>query len=319
MYKIWKSAFWLLLLSLALPLFGANENAGSTGFSVLGMDFNARGMAMGGSGLAFAKSFDGISYNPASLVKVANPSAKASVGNHFIGSAGGSLEYISFSDSLFSYGIELRYWNSGEMERTELSPTDEYIDTGEYFGAQSAVIGAYFAHYFSDALDGGAGLKFVYDSIDKHSATAVALDLGLLHHTANEKIKVGLAVKNLGLQLSYYTKERYREELPTSYQAGIAMDISEKLLGSFEVGYAIGEDVKAKLGLEYLVHPLLVLRGGYRSNAKDYKMGGALAGFSGLSFGLGWQIGRVNLDYAISSYGDLGIKNQITVRYNFDR
>jgi hypothetical protein len=133
----------------------------------------------------------------------------------------------------------------------------------------------------------------------------------------NEKIKVGLAVRNLGAQLSYYSDTKYKEALPTTYLAGMGIDLSTDSRANLDIVKASGENFVAKIGVEHRIHPSFVLRGGFRSNAGDYYNGGALAFTSGLSLGLGWDWKSWVLDYSMSSYGDLGLTNQLGIRYNF--
>ncbi len=46
-------------------------------------------------------------------------------------------------------------------------------------------------------------------------------------------------------------------------------------------------------------------------------MGGFWGYTSGLSTGLGSHLKNFDLDYAISSYGDLGLSNLLSVRFNY--
>ena len=39
---------------------------------------------------------------------------------------------------------------------------------------------------------------------------------------------------------------------------------------------------------------------------------------SGISLGVGWIWKKIALDYAVASYGDLGLTNQVSLRYNIE-
>jgi hypothetical protein len=203
------------------------------------------------------------------------------------------------------------------MDRTEISPSGELVETGESFGAQSIVASVSAARLISLVLDLGVTAKFIFDSIDDTSASAVALDLGILHHTVNENLKVGLSLRNVGYQTSYYSNSKYKEKLPTGYFAGLSLRMSPKLISALDIGKAGGESIKLRLGAEYNLHPSLSIRAGVRSDAGDYHMGGSMGYTGGGSVGLGWKTGAFDLDYALSSYGDLGLINQLTLKYNF--
>lgn len=319
MFKKCKILLTLLLLSSLVPLVAQSENAGNTGFDTLKFIYNAKAMAMGGAVTGLTENAGSLTFNPAAILRAPNTTLSATVMNHFVGSGGGSIDYVYPKDIFMAYGGSLRYWNSGNMDRTEISPSGDLIETGDSFGAQSLVASASMAHYISPALDLGASVKFVFDSIDDANATALMADVGVIHHTVNEKVKVGLSVRNVGFQSSYYTKEKYKEKLPLTFGAGLSLQMREDLVAVMDIGKVSGEQVLVRLGLEYSLYPSLALRAGLKSNAADYHMGSFLGYLGGGSLGLGWKTGNFGLDYALASYGDLGLINQITVNYNFSK
>lgn len=317
MFKEFKILFALLLLISLVPLAAQSEDAGNTGFDTLKLIYSAKTMAMGGAVTGLAENPAALSFNPAAILRAPHRKINATVMNHFVGSAGGSIEYINPRDTFVAYGASLRYWNSGSMDRTEISASGELLETGESFGAQSLVASVSMARFISLALDFGASAKLILDSIDDASASAVMFDLGVLHHTVNENVKVGLSLRNIGFQTSYYSESKYKERLPVTYSAGISMRMNPELIAAFDIGKAGGENIIVRLGAEYYLYPNLALRAGLKSNAGDYHMGSILGYSGGSSIGLGWKTGNIDLDYALSSYGDLGFINQITISYNF--
>ena len=306
------SAFSLLL---ALPLFAQHQDAGTTGFSALKMVYSASANSMGQASTGRAMNYNGMQFNPASIMRVPTAAISSTFMDHFVGSGGGSLQYIVPKDIYHSYGAFLNYWNSGSIDRTEISPSGELSELGDTFGAQNLVAGVSYARFISPAIDVGGNLKFIWDQIDNSSATAALVDLGLLHHTANEKIKVGLSVRNLGKQISHYSESNYTENLPSTYSAGMGFDLNPKTLLNLDISKATGENFVGKLGLDYKLNPALSLRTGFRSNAGDYYNGGALAWTAGLSLGAGWVWRNYTVDYSFASYGDLGLVNQLSIRY----
>ncbi len=305
-------------LLLAFPLFAQHQDAGTTGFANLKLIYSARANAMGQAMTGRQQNFDGMQGNPATILKVPYKSVTSTLMDHFVGSGGGSVQYIVPKNIYESYGVFINYWNSGSIDRTEISSNFDLVETGESFGAQNIIGGFTYAKFISPAIDFGGTAKFIWDKIDDSSASAVLIDLGLLHHTVNERIKVGLSVRNLGAQLSYYSEDKFKEKVPTVFQAGLGIDLKENTQANIDLVKATGDDFVAKLGVEHRVHPAFVLRAGFRSHAADYYNGGALAFTSGLSLGLGWNWKNWAVDYAVSSYGDLGLANQLGLRYNFD-
>ena len=62
------------------------------------------------------------------------------------------------------------------------------------------------------------------------------------------------------------------------------------------------------VGAEYLPVPELAVRLGYRTGPQDL---GTLGALSGLTAGLGVNVGPISLDYAIAPYGKLGLAHRI--------
>ncbi|MDD2210763.1 MAG: PorV/PorQ family protein [Candidatus Cloacimonetes bacterium] len=313
----WKIILTLFLLSVIVPMLAQNEKAGSTGFDTLKLVYGARTAAMAGTGIGIPGNHEAMNLNPATSLRAPDHGLSTTFLDHFVGSAGGGINYVYPKNIYEAWAMSLSYWNSGSIDRTEISGTGELIETGETFGASSMILGISTARFISPALDIGGSLKMIYDSIDSKSASAVMVDLGILHHTANPKIKVGASIRNLGFQTTYYTDTEYKEQLPLNYGAGISMQMNDKLLGALDINKAIGENILVKLGLEYLINKAFSLRAGIKSNARDYNVGGTMGLTGGGSLGIGWKVRNFNLDYAVVSYGDLGLTNQLSLRYNF--
>lgn len=312
-----KTLSTLLLLVSFGSLLAQNENAGTSGFDTLKLAYSARASAMGGAMLGLEQSFDALEYNPAAYIRTPNRAVSSTIMSHLVGSGGGSISYIIPQNKFVAWAASLRYWNSGPIDRTDITPTGELVELGESFSAQSIVGTISTSRYISDALDLGGSIKFIYDSIDESNASALMIDIGILHHTVNENIKVGLSARNIGVQISHYSQDKYSEGLPAVFGAGIGIRMKQNIHTALDITKASGENIVARIGIEYGISPDLHLRTGFRSNAGDYGMGGSLGWTGGLSFGAGWQIKRIHLDYALSSYGDLGFTNQLSLRYNF--
>lgn len=300
-----------------LPLLAVNDEAGTTGFASLKNVYSARAIAMGQALTGETGNPDGLHFNPASIIKIDGNEVGTTYTNSFVGSQGGQVQYLWPKDRFTAWGFALKYMNMGRMERTEVDQNGDLVSTGETFGANNIVASASLAKYISDAVDLGGTLKLIYDQIDSSSSTAAMLDLGLIHHPASEKLKVGISLRNIGLQITRYTGSDYKEKLPFTFAAGMTYDFNPGLMASLDIVKATGEDIVAKAGVEYGLTPAFDLRGGFRTNAGDGYNGGTFAFLSGLSLGVGWNWNNYRVDYGVSSYGDLGWINQISLSYEF--
>lgn len=313
-----KILFWLsLALTLSAPLTAINDDAGTAGFAPLKIIYSARSIAMGQAMMGVVQNPDGMQFNPASIIRMKESQVSSTFMNYYAGANGGELQYIKAKDVFSAWGVMLKYLNFGSMERTEISQNGDLIETGETFGAQNIIAGYTMSRFLSPMIDVGGTVKVVYDQIDDESAAAVLLDLGLVHHPANTRIKVGAGIRNLGKQISYYSSDKYDEALPFTMAAGLSYKFTHQIMSSFDLSKSTGESFVAKLGLEYQLNPEFILRGGFKTNAGDGNVGGGWGWTSGLSLGAGWNWRNVQLNYGLASTGDLGMINQLTVNLNF--
>jgi hypothetical protein len=304
-------------LLVSFTLFAVNENAGTTGFSNLQVIYSARAMGMARAMTGMDGTIEGLQFNPAAILKIDNKVIASTFSSYFVDSNGGAVHFLLPRNEKVTWGFSAHYLNFGTMDRTEVTQNNEYLETGETFGASNLIFGVSGARELNKSIDAGFTLKYVYDKIDTYSASAIAVDAGLIHHPINEKIKVGVSLRNLGTQVSYYTKDKYSEKLPFSFGAGLSYQLSKPLLAVIDFTKPSGSDVAVKFGAEYKLHQMLMLRGGYMSNSADWKTGGDWDWSSGLTFGAGFNWKKYSLDYGVASYGNLGFVNQLTLNYGF--
>ncbi len=309
-------AFSLFSIRIA-PLFAVHEDAGTTGFNALKIVYSARANAMGKAMTSLVQNPDGMQFNPSTILNLDSKEVSSTYMNYFVDSQGGNVQLLLPKDKYTAYGFFLNYLNLGTMDRTEADQNGNLVETGETFGSYNMIAGASVAKHLNTAIDFGATFKFIYDKIDDSSAAAVMIDAGILHHPENEKIKVGLSMRNLGAQILYYTDNDYKEKLPLTFALGLSYDLNPRSIIAFDLEKDTGAKFVGKLGTEYMLYPSFALRAGFRTDAGDWRTGGTWELLSGLSTGLGWNWNQYNLDYSISSYGDLGFINQITLKYEF--
>lgn len=309
--------FRILSLLLLAPIFlvGIDENAGTTGLTFFKVNYSARAAALGNAYTGLANDASAVFFNPAGLVQLSRMEAAVTYMNYLDGINCGSMAYAYPLDEKTTFAVFSKVLSATET-RTVADEYGQYGGTDGSFGFSNIIFGISAARYIFDMLDLGFNLKYLRESIDGHSATAAAFDLGIMHQTTNKNLKVGIALRNFGKQLSYHTKAEYEENLPVTATVGFNLHPQENLYLTLDVYKPLDQDYSGSVGVEYQLPIILTLRAGYKSNAKDWKVEKDDAG---LSFGLGFDLSeyRIKLDYAVVSYGDLGYVNQITLNYLF--
>jgi hypothetical protein len=306
-----------LLILCSCALFGINDNAGTTGFNNLQIIYSAKAMSMAQAMTGMNATIDGLQFNPAALLNVNGVNVNTTFCSYLVDTNGGAFHLLVPNSEYVTFGMQLHYLNFGQMDRTEITQNNEYLDMGETFGASNIIFGLTAARYINASIDLGFSLKYIYDKIDSYSASAIVIDAGMIHHPFNEKIKVGVAVRNLGTQVQYYTKDKYKEKLPFTFAAGLSYQIKPSVLCAFDISKPTGPDLIARFGLDYKIHPMLNLRAGYSNNSSNWKTGGKWDWSSGLTCGMGFRWKDYALDYGLASYGNLGFINQVSLNYLF--
>lgn len=306
----------IFILSLSI-LCAAHEDAGTTGFNFLRVNFTPRAAGMANAFTGQADDYQAVFFNPAGLPQLTSRTVTTSYINYFEGFQGGSVVYASPAGENFAFGTFIKYLGSQSITRTIVDEQGEYLGTAGTFGANDIVVGFAGGYYIHEYLNIGGSIRFIHESIDEYSASAAVIDVSLLHQTTNENLQVGVALRNFGTQLTYYTENEYEEDIPLQITVGFHYRIHEKWNGNLDIYKPFENDFSGMIGLEYQAHEVLTLRSGFNSRADDWRMGGDYDFFSGLSAGFGVVHRQYELNYGISSFGDLGIVNQVSLKYSF--
>jgi outer membrane protein OmpA-like peptidoglycan-associated protein len=277
---------------------------GTSVMPLLRIEQGARLAAMGGAGIGAVEDASAIYWNPAGLGRV--------LGNHYALSH--HQWFADIKDEIFNaalpsgrgtFGLGMVY--SGEPGIEFWDPSNVPGDTfGTWNGALSAGYG------FAVAKDYyiGAAVKGFYQSLYTSGGYGGAVDVGFACRPL-PSLSLGAIARNLGAAT-------YGQGLePMPMEAGVG--------GSFVVGpvnavadiiLPVDDAVSFHAGAEYRPVPEFAIRLGYRTGPEDL---GTLGVLSGLTAGLGVDVGPLSLDYALTPYGKLGIAHRIGLEAVFPR
>ncbi|MDD3051297.1 MAG: PorV/PorQ family protein, partial [Candidatus Cloacimonetes bacterium] len=253
----------IALLSMQLSLAVAiNEKAGTAGFAFFKVRFSPRAAAMANAYTGMSDQADAVFFNTAGLSQLKNDEIIASYMNYFDGFNGGSVVYARRFDDKINFAFFSQFLTSGDIEKTIVSSTGGYEIVGD-FAASEFIFGGGVSYDFHEIVKFGFNLKFIYESIDKKSQSAIATDLSLLHQTTNEKIMLGLSLMNLGTQLSKFTESSPTVDLPITAQIGINYLALENLQFNLDLCRPLHGDFSGMIGTEWKVVDTFKLRAGF--------------------------------------------------------
>ena len=159
-------------------------------------------------------------HNPALLDSDMNKSLAFNYVNYFAGINYGMTMYARSFPGTGNFAAGLTYLNYGSFKETDESGNI----TGTFSAAEYA-----FSLIYSRDIDSlfsvGANLKPVLSHLEKYTSFGFALDIGAAYHSRNNLFSAGLAIKNIGLQITTYAGES-REKLPFEIQAGVSQRLA---------------------------------------------------------------------------------------------
>ncbi len=168
---------------------------------------------------------------------------------------------------------------------------------------------SYGRQFFSDYAF-GIKFDFLHSQIDDAQANGFAITVGGLYKFKRD-YRAGLSVRNISPGIKYNTSTAFREKLPTSSNIEIG-----KVTGldkwSWQVGLESNESDNILYGGgEYMVSPILALRGGYGRAVHSDELGW----LSGFTFGAGVNVYGINLDIRIKLMVPIGNHLAISIGY----
>lgn len=204
---------------------------------------SARNAALGDAGVALDEDVYSIFFNPAGLARQYNPKDENSSRYEGTVSYAKWLPQFNFNDLYYLFwggrayidnigmiGGSVQFMNYGEINRTGTNGED----LGTFSSSELAVTLAY-ALPVSEKMDVGLGIKYIYSNLgnvqvdaqlERGVTSAIGVDLGMLYRTSvlNKKVKIGVALSNMGPNVSY-VDEKQADPMPILLRAGFAIDL----------------------------------------------------------------------------------------------
>lgn len=342
----------LILIVFTMGLMNATYaqkpyRVGSTAVNFLEIGFGSAGSAMGDAYVSVANDLSSIYWNPAGLSYMEQNEAQFIyqpwIADISTGFAGVGLVL----PRLGTFSLGLTYIGYGDMEVTNLAMQD---GTGELFSANDYAVSLSYARRLANWFAFGASAKYISSKIWHTSASAFALDLGVIVNTnflsftgkREDGINIGMSISNYGTKLTYdgidlmqsidilpYEEGNFRDvagkfslqswELPLIFRIG--MSFNPLIMGQHRLTLAAdalhpnNNMESVNLGVQYkIVLPTagdFYLRAGYKALFMENSE-------YGFSFGGGIVLRMMNniglkVDYAYRGVGILGKSHCYTV------
>jgi hypothetical protein len=214
-----KSLNIICFFFIALPSF--SQTGGDNVYEFLNLTHSGLVASLGGTNVSLQAGDLNMAYhNPALLSPEMNKSMAVNYVNYFAGINYGMAMYAESFRNTGSFAAGITYLNYGTFTETDASG----VITGTFKASEYA-----FSLIYSREIDSsfslGVNFKPVLSYLERYSSIGFALDLGANWHNRSNLFSAGLAIKNLGSQLTTYAGEP-REKLPFEIQAGLSQKLA---------------------------------------------------------------------------------------------
>ena len=268
-------------------------------------------------------------HNPGLLDSTMNNSVALNYVNYFAGINYGMAMYARSFEGIGNFGLGLTYLNYGSF--TGADPSG--VITG-LFPASEYAMSLIYSRSIDSLFKIGVNLKPIISHLENYTSFGLAFDAGASWHSRDELFSAGIALKNIGVQITSYTGEP-GQPLPFEIQAGVSkklahaplrFSLTARHLEKFDLtheytdetdksGSNFGENLLRHLifGIEFIPHKNFYLSGGYNHKRRSELKVDAKGAAVGFSWGFGIKTSAIDLEFGQASYHLAGLSNHITM------
>jgi long-subunit fatty acid transport protein len=334
---IMKKILVVFLLSVACVL--GQSKVGSTAAPFLNIGIGPRAISMGGAFIATASDVSSLYWNPAGASRSDINEAMFSHSSWFADinyNWAGAMLKLGDAGTV---GLNLTYLDYGDMEITTLAEQD---GTGQLFTAHDMSMGLTYAYNLTDRFSLGGTVKYIQQKIWNTSASAFAMDLGVLFHSDIYGLRIGATITNFGTAMKMDGKDLLVQHdidpnnygnndqilaslltdefpLPLTFRIGLAMDVvnneEHRVTLAADALHPNDNDESVNVGGEYMFNNLIAFRVGYKSLFLTNSEEGFTAGV-GLNYNFTSDFG-VRVDYAYQDFGVLDYTQHFSIGIKF--
>ncbi len=339
-YRMVKKLCISLFITLLLIPLKAQE-AGTTTYNFLRLTNSARVAALGGTVLAIQDNDLNFAFhNPALLSTDMDRNLVLNYVDYFAGVNYGYASYAFNKEGIGSFAGGLHYINYGNFERY-----DEFGNYQGNFRASEYAFNLIGSRQIIDTfLTVGVNIKPVFSVFEQYTSLGLLMDLGAVYYNPHSLTTVGLAIKNIGAQLTTYAG--VREKIPFEIQAGFSQrleyapfrfSVNLQNLQKWDLSYPVeedntidGEEIERSkfdiigdqlmrhviFGAEFLPGKNFHVELGYNYRRRQELKAESRLGMVGFSWGFGFRVSKFHVSFGHATYHLAGGTNHFSITTN---
>jgi len=326
---------------LCLSLNSWGQQAGSYTYDFLNLTNSARVGALGGNQVGMnLNDVSLVFHNPANL---SSDLHNALTFNYVPYLSDIKMTYAGYGhqlDKIGTFGIAIHAINYGDFDRADANG-----NLNGTFSAAEYAINLSYSKILSPKLRAGISLKPIISNLEQYNSFGLAADIGLLYQSTNQLFSAGLALKNVGSQITTYN-DTY-EALPTDLQIGLSKKLAhapfrfsltaQDLLDwnmKYDVKDGDGEQIEEVgnqgngfdqlmrhmvIGLELLPSDHFYVAVGYNHRRRQELGVSEKMSTTGFSWGFGFRVYKFHFAYGSARYHLAGSSNHFSISTNLSK
>jgi hypothetical protein len=310
-----------------------------TGFQFLTVVSDARAAGMGNAVNSLSLGSSSLFFNPAGLAEMSGLVDASASDNRWIAGIHHMALSLALSPWKARYGVvgfsaqAVDYGDKffGTVVVPETENENGYIDTGN-LKPSALALGIGYAKALNDRFSVGGQVRLVRQdfgdmivpvtdstrSVTRFKKAPLAFDFGTLFKTGFKSLTFGMSVRNFSQEVKYI---RESFELPLVFTLGIHADLmdwiqisgaKQSAILSVDAKHDRSHPEQVCVGLDYRLMNVLSCRIGYVSKSKVSK--DIYVDESSMSYGIGFSLVGLSVDYAYAPFGVFDNVQRLTVR-----
>ncbi len=296
---------------------------GTSTAQFLTIGVGGREVALGEAVTALTEGSGSVFWNPSGVVDGNSNDIYTAYNQWPAGIHVGALSYAYVNPNLGTFSVNAKYVYFGDMEITTVQDPN---GTGEMLQMSNYAIGLTYGRYLTDRVSFGLTAKLVNEKYGANGYTTAAFDVGLIYRADFRNLKIGMSIMNFsnkvqfsGSYIDYSYSDSYLTgnelpfeswSLPMTFRFGAVIDVYNqglnKVIAALDMVHPNDNVEQYNLGVEYSYDSMLFFRLGYQLTAYE----------GGFSTGIGMKWNMIELDYAVTTLGNLGVINRLSLGLN---
>ncbi len=294
-------------------------HAATSSVAIFNHSTGARQLGMADVAVGMADDANLLFYNPGGIASVRKRELNAMYFDNILDTKDESISFLyplkkGLLGQKAGWGFGIKAYQGGDLEYIGYDEATETITERKNLTAESDYMaGIGYGEQIFDkrgSLYGGVYIKGIHSTlVEDYTASAMAVDLGLLYKTPLEGLAVGISSLNNGTEMKFISEG---DALPARTVMGASYGFKPAAIADLTIGmdHIIERDAESmtNIGLELTLLKMVMVRSGYYADAD----------LASVTAGIGVRYRMFQIDYGYGMMDELNHLHKISLTVRWD-